>query len=74
MRDYDLQINGTDHLVAKRSGSSQERQKNREKDRNETTALHIESPPKEKSLYAPNSKTERQKNHAESSSEGTSSG
>ena len=46
MIHYDLQINGADHLVAKRSGSTPERQgKKTQKDRSETTALQMVSPP-----------------------------
>ena len=72
MIHYDLQINGADHLVAKRSGSTPERQKkNTEKDRSETTALQMESPPKENPCTLPTTRQRsRKKNHAESSSEG----
>ena len=47
-------MNGSDHLVAKRSGCTPERQKKRtEKDRSETTALNVESPPKENPCTLP---------------------
>jgi hypothetical protein len=53
MRDYDLQINGADHLVAKRSGSSPEDKTKKEKKTDRKTALEIDNPER-KSVYDPN--------------------
>ena len=68
MGDYDLQINGADHLVAKRSRSTPERQKIKHREHIERQKRNNSPPrgePSEgKSLYAPNTKTKKQKqNH-----------